>query len=116
MSAASASIFLSTSHSETTSTGATWRSRNRLILPYQPVPIRPTRFVSGAANAAAEAGPPAPARTSPLEVALAWRDSGRFMALLPAQWLVADRGETSPQDRATSLACQLSGSREHPIE
>ena len=46
MSAASASICLSTSHSETTSTGATWISRNRSHLPYQPQPIRPTRLAS----------------------------------------------------------------------
>src|SRR4051812_48274693 len=43
MSVASASIFLSTSHSETTSTGATWMRRKRSHLPYQPQPIRPTR-------------------------------------------------------------------------
>ncbi len=44
MSAASASMFLSTSHNDTTSTGATWIRRNRSILPYQPQPMRPTRF------------------------------------------------------------------------
>ena len=45
ISAASASICLSTSHSETTSTGATWIRRSRSTLPYQPVPISPTRFL-----------------------------------------------------------------------
>ena len=44
MSAALSSCFLSTSHSETTSTGATWIRRNRSLLPYQPQPMRPTRL------------------------------------------------------------------------
>src|SRR5713101_4592291 len=44
MSAASASIRLSTSQRDTTSTGATWIKRNRSHLPYQPHPITPTRF------------------------------------------------------------------------
>ena len=52
MSAASASIFLSTSQSETTSTGATWIRRNRSHLPYQPQPIRPTRGGFWPANGA----------------------------------------------------------------
>ena len=43
MEAASDSILPSTSQSETTSTGATWIRRSRSHLPYQPVPIRPTR-------------------------------------------------------------------------
>src|SRR5689334_6768384 len=34
---------LSTSHKLTTSTGATCTSRSKSLLPYQPVPIRPTR-------------------------------------------------------------------------
>src|SRR6266852_2641807 len=46
-------MVLSTSHSETTSTGATWIRRNRSHLPYQPQPIRPTRFGVSAARAAA---------------------------------------------------------------
>ena len=46
MSAASASIFWSTSQSETTSTGATCMSRNRSHLPYQPQPMRPTRSLA----------------------------------------------------------------------
>src|SRR3984957_13080667 len=52
MSAAWASIFRSTSHSDTTSTGATWINRSTSALPYQPQPIRPTRGVlsAGAAN------------------------------------------------------------------
>ena len=41
VSAASASIFLSTSQRETTSTGATWIKRSRSALPYQPQPIKP---------------------------------------------------------------------------
>src|SRR6185295_5564012 len=43
-----ASIFLSTSHSDTTSTGETWISRSRSHFPYQPVPMRPTRLFSAA--------------------------------------------------------------------
>src|ERR1022692_3853737 len=35
---------LSTSQIETTSTGATWRSRHKSLLPYQPAPISPTRL------------------------------------------------------------------------
>src|SRR3954454_14734955 len=106
ISAASASIFLSTSHKETTSTGATWRSRSRSILPYQPEPISPTRFIAGAANAAAGAGSPALASTSPLEAAPAWRNSRRFMTLLPALWLVVSVGGNPTQDRAAIPACQ----------
>src|SRR6266702_2197085 len=41
---ASASMFLSGSQIETTSTGATWMSRQRSLFPYQPAPIRPTRL------------------------------------------------------------------------
>ena len=44
ISAASATMFLSTSQSETTSTGATWISRSRSDFPYQPHPMRPTRL------------------------------------------------------------------------
>ena len=39
--AASASICRSTSHSDTTSTGATWISRSRSVLPYQPAADQP---------------------------------------------------------------------------
>src|SRR5690606_18502153 len=42
---ASSSMFLSGSHKAITSTAATWISRNRSLLPYQPVPISPTRYV-----------------------------------------------------------------------
>src|SRR5262249_11448450 len=74
MSAASASILRSTSHRETTSTGATWMSRSRSALPYQPQPMRPTRSflsVSAAYRLAADrAG-----------AALAWRNFRRFMGV-----------------------------------
>src|SRR5262245_55631351 len=78
MSAAPASIFLSTSHSDTTSTGATWISRNRSHLPYQPQPIRPTRLGLSSANSAAK--PLEAVRASP--AALAWRKWRRFMVTL----------------------------------
>src|SRR3954467_4443898 len=54
-SAAAASMRLSTSHSETTSTGATWIIRRRSVLPYHPVPISPTRL-RVSANCPAYAG------------------------------------------------------------
>ena len=47
---------LSTSQSDTTSTGATWIRRNRSALPYQPVPIRPTRRFFSLSNSCANAG------------------------------------------------------------
>ena len=106
ISAALASIFLSTSHRETTSTGATWRSRSTSILPYQPEPISPTRFAPGAVNAAAGAGSPIPERTNPLEAAPTWRNSRRFMSLLPVSAVGGNAGETSTQDRAMIRACQ----------
>src|ERR1044071_5695800 len=43
---------LSTSHSDTTSTGAIWMRRMRSILPYQPQPMRPTRLRASASSAA----------------------------------------------------------------
>src|SRR5262245_17520301 len=116
ISAASASIFRSTSHRETTSTGATWRSRSRSILPYQPEPISPTRFVPGAVNASAAAGSPIRDMTKPLEAAPAWRNSRRFMILLPGSVLVVNVGETPTQVRAAILACQPAGPRPEPSE
>src|ERR1035441_4352108 len=44
MSIAPASMCWSTSQIETTSPGATWRSRHKSLLPYQPAPISPTRL------------------------------------------------------------------------
>src|SRR3954470_9459904 len=79
MSAASASIFRSGSQSDTTSTGATWMSRKRSHLPYQPDPIRPTRGRSAAEEV--EARPGAAARARPAE--LERKKRRRFMATLP---------------------------------
>ena len=79
MSAASESIFLSTSHSDTISTGATWTSRNRSDLPYHPLPISPTR--SGFWSAAPNTYPPSPcnADSATPAAAPAFRNSRRFM-------------------------------------
>ncbi len=79
MSAAPATICLSTSQMLTTSTGETWIRRNKSHLPYHPVPITPTRyFFWSAANATWAFGKIAAADRA-AEVARNWR---RFMRLL----------------------------------
>src|SRR5262249_23476048 len=85
-------------------------------LPYQPEPISPTRFVPGAVNAAAGAGSPVREWANPLEAAPTWRNSRRFMTLLPVPRLVVNVGETPTQDRAAILACQPAGPPSEPRE
>src|SRR5438876_6543313 len=75
MSTAPASICLSTSQMETISTGATWTSRHRSLLPYQPAPIRPTRF--GFPLMIARASAPSAERATEAEAV--WRKRRRLM-------------------------------------
>src|SRR5689334_17043002 len=69
---------LSTSHKLTTSTGATCTSRSKSLLPYQPVPIRPTRGLRCANSSAypRDFVPSAAVNANPLP---ACRNSRRFM-------------------------------------
>src|SRR5271157_3327510 len=75
MSAQSDNIFLSTSHSDTISTGATWTSRKISDLPYQPQPMSPTRL--GGESAASALYRPAADSASP--ATLLCMNSRRFI-------------------------------------
>src|SRR5262245_46723962 len=77
-SAASASIFLSTSHSDTTSVGSTCTSRSKSHLPYHPQPISPARRGFSARAAANRYG----AAASVPEAAM---KSRRFMGEAPGE-------------------------------
>src|SRR5581483_9952521 len=73
--AAAASMLRSTSQRATTSTGATWIMRQRSLLPYQPQPMRATRFFCSSAAEAERA----PRASAAREVErMNWR---RFMVL-----------------------------------